>query len=340
MSGQEDGQRRFADRLSPLIAAAGVVPVPVLLIRHQARLGLTAPELVYLLHVLSHRWDGGEWPWVAVASVCEATGASERSVQEWKASLQRKHLLRCKPRYLEGIGRRADEHDLSGLFAALEALVLEDETRKALESVRADLPRPTYHQGLGTTPQLPAGRPAIARTTAVRKSAPPPRDHSHPAGVTDRTPPVRHLAPEEEPSTRVRPQTERPLEPPPEQTAQTGRAMAAARPVRTQDTPTPETSGGDEGETGWYDEGIVLYIEQYAAQFGDNDPARSVDVAHHLWWHAGVSRSAMHNAMKKAYYATRRVQEAGQIRGTAMAYYFALLKAAIDDERVRAQRAG
>jgi hypothetical protein len=116
--------------------------------------------------------------------------------------------------------------------------------------------------------------------------------------------------------------------------------MAAARPVRTQDTPTPETSGGDEGETGWYDEGIVLYIEQYAAQFGDNDPARSVDVAHHLWWHAGVSRSAMHNAMKKAYYATRRVQEAGQIRGTAMAYYFALLKAAIDDERVRAQRAG
>jgi hypothetical protein len=48
----------------------------------------------------------------------------------------------------------------------------------------------------------------------------------------------------------------------------------------------------------------------------------------------------MHNAMKKAFYATRRVHEAGQIRGKPMAYYFTLLKAALDDERVRSQMAG
>jgi hypothetical protein len=375
MPRQADGQRRFADRLSPLIAAAGVVPVPALLVRHQARLGLTAPELVYLLHVLSHRWDGSQWPWVALSSVCEATGASERSVQEWKASLQRKHLLRCKPRYLEGIGRRADEHDLSGLFAALEALALEEETRKAVESARADLPQPTYHSGLSSTPQLQTGRPAIRRRTAVRKVAPPPRDNSHRGGAADRTAPARDVASEEEPRTRRPSHRTGTREPYSEKSAQGSRAAAAARPVRRDDDRSieigdpsgveehrplnesdraalraqlaapgqrdvpPPAADGDNAAPTWYDEGILDYVERYAELFGDNDPARSIEVAHHLWWNAGLSRSAMHNAMKKAYYATRRVQEAGQIRGTPMAYYFTLLKAAIDDELIRCQKA-
>jgi hypothetical protein len=62
-AGWSSGRARIAQRLSPLIAACGVVAVPALLVRHQARLQLSNAEVIYLLHVLSHRWDGDYWPW-------------------------------------------------------------------------------------------------------------------------------------------------------------------------------------------------------------------------------------------------------------------------------------
>ena len=92
------GEQGFAQRLSPLIAACGVVAVPALLVRHQARLHLSNAEVIYLLHVLSYRWDGTRWPWVAVSAVAEAVGAHSDIVRRWKSSLQTKGYLVCKPR--------------------------------------------------------------------------------------------------------------------------------------------------------------------------------------------------------------------------------------------------
>ena len=154
------GEQGFAQRLSPLIAACGVVAVPSLLVRHQSRLQLSNSELVYLLHVLSHRWDANRWPWVAVSAIAEGAGVHTGVVRRWKASLEAKGYLICRARVVPGVGRRADEHDLSRLFAALEALALEEETLKALDKVRGDLPGAQYHRGLSTTPQLSTGRPA------------------------------------------------------------------------------------------------------------------------------------------------------------------------------------
>jgi len=153
------GEQGFAQRLSPLIAACGVVAVPVLLVRHQARLQLSNPEVVYLLHVLSHRWDAGHWPWVAVSAIADGAGVHTGVVRRCKASLEAKGYLVCRARVVPGIGRRSDEHDLSRLFAALEALALEEETQKALDQVRGDLPDAQFHRGLATTPQLSTGRP-------------------------------------------------------------------------------------------------------------------------------------------------------------------------------------
>jgi hypothetical protein len=79
----------FAERLSPLIARGGVIATPAVLVRYQARLGLTANELVYVLHVLSHKWDAG-WPYVAVGDVAEAAGVHTKMARRWKTSLQAK----------------------------------------------------------------------------------------------------------------------------------------------------------------------------------------------------------------------------------------------------------
>jgi hypothetical protein len=90
-------ERGFAQRLSPLIAALGVTAVPNLLLRYQGRLGLTSNEVINVQHVLTHRWEEA-WPWVAKQVIVEATGAAERSVRDWKASLVTKGYLEVRAR--------------------------------------------------------------------------------------------------------------------------------------------------------------------------------------------------------------------------------------------------
>lgn len=163
--------RRIADRLSPLIATVGVTAIPNLLIRHQARLRLTGNELVYLLHVLAHRWDNSGWPWLALNEVATATGSAPRSVRDWRAALLAKGYLTLRPRGRSGGGRAADEHDLSGLFGALEALAIEEAVQHATLQARQNLPAPTFYRGVEDVPQLPAAveqrRPGL-RTQRVR----------------------------------------------------------------------------------------------------------------------------------------------------------------------------
>lgn len=149
--------RSFVNRLSPLIVAGGVTPTPNLLLRHQVRLGLASNEMIYVLHVLSHRWSDG-WPWLSVGSVAQSVGVSERIVRTWKKALVKKGFLKCSPRVVPGVGRRADEHDLSGLYAALEGLMLEDETHRPLADTRA-FPEAMYHGQLSTIPRLSTDRP-------------------------------------------------------------------------------------------------------------------------------------------------------------------------------------
>src|SRR5438105_1116156 len=63
-------------------------------------------------------------------------------------------LSLCPQARAEGGGRGADEHDLSGLFAALEALAMEEELQRASEQARERLPAPRYFRGMASVPQL------------------------------------------------------------------------------------------------------------------------------------------------------------------------------------------
>jgi hypothetical protein len=385
-----EARGRFEDRFSALIVVGGITPVPTYLLRYQARLGLSHQELTYLLHVLSHRRDGATWPWVSVASVVEACGASERNVRLWKQSLERKGYLVCRARRLPSGGRAADEHDLSRLFAALEALILEDESRKALDRVRADLPAASYHRNRAPVPQLSTGGPGRLDRGPVSQSTGGRRPKSA-GGLAPDSPgaPVSNPAGERETKRRDRTHETRRSTRLREADPATG--LAALRPEfsaaspDTDDTPTGEPPGlerlpapslyarpegvirpldateraalatrltldaasrapgsdarrageGAEELALAYDEGSLAYIEEYAPVFTDNDPARSVEVAHHLWWNSRLPRWAFHNAMKAAAHATAQRVRTGQLRGRPMAYFFTLLRAAVEDQRLR-----
>ena len=93
-------------------------------------------------------------PRVPSADIARATGSAERSVRDWKAAIIAKGYLAVRKRGREGGGRGADEHDLSGLFAALEELALEEELQRGSDQARDRLPAPRYFHGLASVPSL------------------------------------------------------------------------------------------------------------------------------------------------------------------------------------------
>ena len=138
----ETSDNRWEQRLSPLIVKGGVLPAPSVLLRHAGELNLTPQELVLCLYILDKKW-GSDWPYVSMLQAADELGRHKNKVYAWKQSLIRKGYLVATPRTVPGIGRRADYCDLSGLFAALERLVLAE----AVEQARGDLPLPLFEIG-------------------------------------------------------------------------------------------------------------------------------------------------------------------------------------------------
>jgi hypothetical protein len=259
------GEHGFAQRLSPLIAACGVVAVPALLVRHQARLQLSNAEVIYLLHILSYRWDGTRWPWVAVSAVAAAAGAHPDIVRRWKSSLQAKGYLVCKPRIVPGVGRRADEHDLSRLFAALEALAEEEETHKALDQIRGDLPADQYRRGMADVPQLSTGRPR--KNTQARAGentgAGAGKNTGAPSTKTPDRGPVK-TPDETEPGDRKVTTRKRPESP----SRETSQRAAASRPEQSDLGSEDSSSTNITAPPGYLDEGITSYIVDWGRRTG------------------------------------------------------------------------
>ena len=137
----ETSENRWEQRLSPLIVKGGVLPAPSVLLRHAGELNLTPQELVLCLYILDKKW-GSDWPYVSMLQAADELGRHKNKVYAWKKSLVQKGYLKATPRTVPGIGRRADYCDLSGLYAALERLVLAEAVQQA-RGVRAELGGPS-----------------------------------------------------------------------------------------------------------------------------------------------------------------------------------------------------
>ncbi len=160
----------FAQRLTPLIAAAGVTPVPTTLLRYQSLLDLSPQAVLLICWVLSKKW-GPEWPYLSIDEVAAGVGCARRRVQVWKQELIARGFLRAIPRYVPGLGRRADTWDLSGLFAALESLYMQEQSQAALDKVRNDLPPPSFPLGVSILSTQSTHRRAVFSTPRRAESS-------------------------------------------------------------------------------------------------------------------------------------------------------------------------
>jgi hypothetical protein len=355
------GGKSFAERLSPLIAQGGkkrgVIPVPGLLVHYQGRLGLSDGELVYILHVLAEK-RGRDWPYLGVSDTAKEMLRHERNARSLKQSLEERGFLVCRPMWKADGTRGGDEHDLSGLFAELERLAIELGTQEALDQVRAEQPEPMYYRGqiqMATTPpnrlrravrrrkrmgndeandEANTAADAFARnrggggenaTTPLAKMPPPGRRiRHHPAGENATTRPANSPAQSEVRSQRSEPEVLT-------EVTQTGLAPAPRAPGRRRLTETDVIEPAEDDRAGApmvdgrpTDPGIAYRVDEWAAEFGDNDPARTLRAVTHWWWSSHLEPGDVANAMKAASHATRKRARRG-LHQPPVAYAMAVL---------------
>ena len=105
----------------------GFVAVPSLLLRSQARLGLTCVEVVVLANILMHWWKMSEWPYPRLSVIANRMTASSRTVQRAVQNLEDKGLMKRLPSEPLTTGRVVRRFDLSGLVERLRILREEHE---------------------------------------------------------------------------------------------------------------------------------------------------------------------------------------------------------------------
>lgn len=106
----------FSDKWSSGIEDEGYVQFPNLLIKHQHDLGITSPELVFLLGLLVHKWDTRN-PFPSLATVGTYSGKTRNTAQAAARSLENKGFIL---RVSRG-GNETNEYDFNPLINRLES---------------------------------------------------------------------------------------------------------------------------------------------------------------------------------------------------------------------------
>jgi hypothetical protein len=319
----ETSENRWEQRLSPLIVKGGVLPAPSVLLRHAGELNLTPQELVLCLYILDKKW-GPDWPYVSMLQAADELGRHKNKVYAWKQSLILKGYLVATPRTVPGIGRRADYCDLSGLFAALERLVLAE----AVEQARGDLPTPHFEIGglstvstgrstlLGAPRSTENGAVDLPEMGAPRRTAPGAQRGTS-TGARNR-------------DLREDDDLKMPTPAKPAQQRSSATSGGAARP-----THQPMES-----------EALIALVERCSLDFRDDDPDRSRTRAHHVWWNSGLPRGRFLTLVEMARERTLEQISRGRVRGgqagqrRAMGYFFAILEDLARDEAERLRGVG
>jgi len=318
----QTSDNRWEQRLSPLIVKGGVLPAPSVLLRHAGELNLTPQELVLCLYILDKKW-GPDWPYVSMLQAADELGRHKNKVYAWKQSLIQKGYLTATPRTVPGIGRRADYCDLSGLFAALERLVLAE----AVEQARGDLPTPLFE--IGGLSTVSTGRSTLlSAPRSTENGAADIPENGAPRGT------ARGAGRGTARGARNRVQREEINEEP-----------GPAKPAR-QNSSATSGSAARTTQSNAESEELIARIEQYGQDFRDDDPARSRARAHHVWWNSGLPRGRFLVLVDLAREKTLEQGSRGRVRSgqaglrRAMGYFFAILEELARDETYRLRGAG
>lgn len=119
---KKEGQQTSAKKWGKPVLGLGFCVVPSLLLRAQARLGISPVQLAILLHIIDHWWYAELLPFPSKATIAARCNLSPRQVQRYLAELETRGYLKRIDRFVDHRGQLSNYYDLSGLVAQLKKL--------------------------------------------------------------------------------------------------------------------------------------------------------------------------------------------------------------------------
>jgi hypothetical protein len=127
-------KRRSEDKWTAQVMSLGFTPLPSLLLRAQARLGLSPDQLNVLLQIIEHWWEADKLPFPSKDMLARRMGKSARQVQRYLTQLEKDGFITRVERYNGRKAQVSNGYDLSGLVAKL--VNIEPEFQKITEQHR------------------------------------------------------------------------------------------------------------------------------------------------------------------------------------------------------------
>jgi hypothetical protein len=119
---KKEGQQASAKKWGKAVLGLGFCVIPSLLLRAQARLGLSPVQLAILLHIIDHWWFAEQLPFPSKASIASRCSLSTRQVQRYLSELEERGYIKRITRFVDHKGQQSNYYDLSGLVAQLKKL--------------------------------------------------------------------------------------------------------------------------------------------------------------------------------------------------------------------------
>lgn len=127
-------RRRSEDKWTAQVMKLGFTPLPSLLLRAQARLGLKPEQLNTLLQIVEHWWEADKLPFPSKETLARRMGKSPRQVQRYLTQLEKGGFIARIERFNGRKAQVSNGYDLAGLVAKLVAI--EPEFQKVTEQYR------------------------------------------------------------------------------------------------------------------------------------------------------------------------------------------------------------
>lgn len=124
-------KRRSEDKWTAQVMKLGFTPLPSLLLRAQARLGLKPEQLNVLLQIVEHWWEADKVPFPSKDTLARRIGKSPRQVQRYLTQLEDGGFISRIERFNGRKAQVSNGYDLGGLVAKLVAI--EPEFQKIAE---------------------------------------------------------------------------------------------------------------------------------------------------------------------------------------------------------------
>lgn len=115
-------QKESEKKWGKAVMSHGYCIFPSILLQAQARLGVSAQEMVVLLQLAEHWWKASSKVFPSKDLIAQRVGLSTKQVQRHIRRLEELKLVQRIERFSAKGSRTTNEYDLSGLVAKLKAI--------------------------------------------------------------------------------------------------------------------------------------------------------------------------------------------------------------------------